>query len=183
MMSLDRSSAAKRVMILAAILLVGGSATVKAAPRDSSCPTSVVGTVTGIQIRSADVGAAPADQIILLRSGATQPVQKGMPLCAGDHVTVQGDATLVMTLAESADSSADITLYAFVTVELTDPRSIFVRIGRMFATLRGVFEARTTRARLGAKGTEFQLEVAEKGIEVIQLEGELDFQPLDVKSE
>jgi tetratricopeptide (TPR) repeat protein len=177
----NRSSAAKRVLILAVILFLGGAATVMAAPPDSACPTSVVGTVTGIQIGSADVGSAPPDQIVLLRSGATQPVQKGMPLCAGDHVTVQGDATLVMSLADSADSSADITLYAFASVELTDPRSIFVHIGRMFATLRGGFEARTTRARLGAKGTEFQLEVTAKGIEVIQLEGELDFQALDEK--
>jgi tetratricopeptide (TPR) repeat protein len=183
MSCLNRFSAAKRFSILAVILCLSGAATVMAAPPDSACPTTVVGTVTGIQIRSTDVGAAPPDQVILIRSSATQPVQKGMPLCAGDHVTVQGDATLVMSLADAADSSADITVYAFATVELTDPRSIFVRIGRMFATLRGVFEARTTRARLGAKGTEFQLEVADKGIEIIQLEGELDFQPLDEKSE
>lgn len=183
MFCLNHFSVAKRIPIVLAVLSLGGAASVMAAPPDSACPTTVVGSVKGIQIRTSDVGTAPADQVILLRSGAVQTVQKGMPLCAGDHVTVQGDATLVMSLTEATDSSADITLYAFASVELTDPRSIFVRIGRMFATLQGLFEARTTRARLGAKGTEFQLEVADRGIEVIQLEGELDFQPLDERSE
>lgn len=173
--SLLRRSAAP---LLAALLFVPGAGEVHAAPPDSACPGVAVGTVKGVQIRSADVGTAPPDQIILIRSGASQPVQKGMPLCAGDHITVQGEATLVMSLAESVETSADITLYAFASVELTDPHSIFVRIGRMFAMLRGVFEARTTVARLGAKGTEFQVEVAETGIEVIQLEGELDFETL-----
>src|SRR5947207_117086 len=174
----DSSLMHKAVVLLAAALFVGDAQTAFADPQDSPCPRAAAGTVTGIQIGSADVGVAPADQIILIRGGASQHVRKGMPLCADDHVTVQGKATLLMSLGENVESSADITLYAFASVELTDPRSIFLRIGKMFATLRGVFEARTTLARLGAKGTEFEVDVTELGIEVTQLEGEVEFQPV-----
>jgi len=177
MISLTRRLGYRASFLLAAILSAGSLGT-EFALADSVCP-SIVGAVTGIQIGSADVGTAPSDQVTLIRGGASQPVRKGMPLCAGDHIAVQREATLVMSLAENVESSADITLSAFATVELTDPHSILLRIGRMFATLRGLFEARTTFARLGAKGTELQVEVTDTGIEVIQLEGDLDFQPLE----
>src|SRR5437773_5376455 len=87
----DSSLMHKAVVLLAAALFVGDAQTAFADPQDSPCPRAAAGTVTGIQIGSADVGVAPADQIILIRGGASQPVRKGMPLCADDHVTVQGD--------------------------------------------------------------------------------------------
>lgn len=168
-----------RQVVLLVAMLVAIAPTVSAA-QDSGCSGIVVGKVRGIQVSAEEVEVAPADQIKLIRGASSPAVQNGMPLCAGDDVTVQGDSVLVMSLGDSIDNQADITLYAFATVELADPRSIFVRVGRMFATLRGIFEARLPFARLGAKGTEFQVNVTDNGAEIIQLEGELDVEPLNV---
>ncbi len=163
--------------IRAILFLCAAGTTATFGQTDLPCPDAGAGTISGIQVHSADAPLAPPDAVVLLRAGTSQVVRKGMPLCGGDHITVQGDTVLTMSLAEGDESAADVTLNAFATVELNNPHSISVRIGRMFATLRGFFEARTPVARLGAKGTEFQVEVTESGIDVVQLEGELEIDP------
>ncbi len=176
-MSLEHRSyrCAKRISRVLFLCAAGASAAF--GQTDSPCPDAGAGTIKGIQVHSADAAIAPPDAVVLLRTGTTQIVRKGMPLCGGDHITVQGDAVLMMSLADGDESAADITLNAFASVELNNPHSISVHIGRMFATLRGFFEARTPVARLGAKGTEFQVEVTESGIAVVQLEGDLEVEP------
>ncbi len=57
--------------------------------------------------------------------------------------------------------------------------SVFLNIGKLFATLRGIFEARTSVATLAAKGTEFQVEIDGPQIDVLQLDGEVVVRPVE----
>jgi tetratricopeptide (TPR) repeat protein len=77
----------------------------------------------------------------------------------------------------SAESENQITLYGGSTTEISTPDSVLLKIGRLFASLRAPFTANTLFGTLGAKGTTFELEAAEKQATLLQLEGAVEFQP------
>ncbi|HUP62339.1 MAG TPA: PASTA domain-containing protein [Thermoanaerobaculia bacterium] len=160
---------------VSAILLVAAGSVI-AAPAEVPCDTDIAGRITGIQTGGASAGVADEDEIRILRQQTSQRILKGMPLCAGDQISVLGDTVLVMSLGEA---EADITVHAVTSFELANSKSIFLRVGKVFATLRGFFEAKTSTVTLAARGTEFQVEVTDAGIEVLQLEGEVEITPLE----
>jgi beta-lactam-binding protein with PASTA domain/tetratricopeptide (TPR) repeat protein len=160
--------------VSAIFLVVAGSAF--ATPVEVPCDTDVAGRITGIQVGGARAGVVGEHQLRIMRRQISQPVQNGMPLCAGDQISVLGDTVLVMSLGEY---ETDITVHPVTSFELANSRSISLRIGKFFATLRGFFEAKTSLVMLAAKGTEFEVEVTDTGIEVLQLEGEVEITPLE----
>ncbi|HKS22345.1 MAG TPA: PASTA domain-containing protein [Thermoanaerobaculia bacterium] len=160
---------------LAVVALSAIAASGFAAPDEVSCNTPVVGRITGIAIGSVSTQSAGEEQIKIIRRQMSTRVRKGMPLCAGDRIQVLGASVLVMSLGAS---EADITVHGVTSFELANSKSIFLLVGKLFATLRGFFEARTQTVTLAAKGTEFQVEVTEAGTEILQLEGELEVMPV-----
>jgi beta-lactam-binding protein with PASTA domain/tetratricopeptide (TPR) repeat protein len=173
MIGLKRSSL--RIAALVMTTLLPGLCATVLAGTETPCPTVAAGRVRGIQVGSVNVRTVASDQISVKRRGISQSVQNGMPLCVGDNITVEQNDTLLLSL----NRSVDLALYGLAAVELEGPSSVFLNIGKLFATLRGIFEARTSVATLAAKGTEFQVEVDGPHIDVLQLDGEVVVRPVE----
>ncbi|MBZ5537589.1 MAG: PASTA domain-containing protein [Acidobacteriia bacterium] len=141
---------------------------------EASCP-QVAGRVDGIEIASQRLDAVRSDQMSVQRGVAVMAGVSGMPLCYGDIITTSSSVTALLRLDEVADSEKDITLYPNTTTEIIDGSSVFLKLGRLFASLRGRFDVKTVFAILGARGTEFQAEVEGDNLDVIQLTGSLEY--------
>ena len=144
---------------------------------ETSC-AQVAGRVDGIQIASQRLDAVESDQMSVQRGAAVMAGVSGMPLCYGDIITTGSSVTALLRLDEVADNEKDITLYPNSMTEIIDSSSVFLKLGRLFASLRGRFDVKTVFGILGARGTEFQAAVAEGGLDIIQLEGSLEYLPV-----
>ncbi len=137
----------------------------------------VAGRIDGITVSNVRMGSVDRSEVSVHRGDAVLTGESGMPLCYGDVISTGSDVTATLRIGESRDAEKLFTLYPATKIELVDPNSLFLQIGRMFASLRGAFDVKTIFARLGARGTEFQVEVSEKAIDVVQLEGSLEYSP------
>ena len=135
----------------------------------------VVGRLDGIQVGSVPREEVERAQLGVRRGSDAQPGRNGMPLLAGDVLTTGADVRALVRLDEGEDRI--LTLDPETETELVDHRSILLRIGRLFASLRGRFELTTPFGRLGAIGTEFSVEVTKDGLDVLGLSGSLELQP------
>lgn len=136
-----------------------------------------IGRIDGIQVRNERIDAGTVDEVTLRRQNNRVPVSNSLPLCAGDLVSVATEATVIVKLGRTAEEENTITLYGGTTTELSAPDSLLLRLGRIFASLKAPFKATTLFGWLGARGTTFEIEATEQGASVLQLEGEVDFDP------
>ena len=160
------------VFVLALGLCCAGRA-VPARASDSACSTAA-GRVDGILVGNESRNAVERTQMAVAREGETVGARNGMPLCVGDVVTTGADVRSHLRIDVLPDGEKWITLDPDSYIQVVDGSSLFLRLGRLFASLRGRFEVRTPFARLGARGTEFQVEARADGLDVIQLEGAVD---------
>jgi tetratricopeptide (TPR) repeat protein len=123
------------------------------------------------------IKAEDLSRITLSRGQNKVDVTNGMPLCSGDLISVSADASAILSLGKTAETQNKITLYGGTTTEVSAPDSIFLRLGRIFASLQAPFSAGTVFGRLGAHGTSFEIEASEQETTIWQLEGQVDFTP------
>jgi tetratricopeptide (TPR) repeat protein len=121
------------------------------------------------------IKAEDLSRITLSRGQNKIDVANGMVLCSGDLISVSADASVILSLGKTAETQNKITLYGGTTTEVSAPDSIFLRLGRIFASLQAPFSAGTVFGRLGAHGTSFEIEASEQETTIWQLEGQVDF--------
>ena len=136
------------------------------------------GRVDGIKVDEEKRDEVDRRQLSVERGGAASPGRNGMPLCFGDVIVTGAQVTAILRLDAEPGTDRTLTLSPNTTTELTDSSSIFLRIGRLFVSLHGRFDIKTVFARLGARGTEFDVTVTNDLVDVIQLEGTLDVVPV-----
>jgi tetratricopeptide (TPR) repeat protein len=142
----------------------------------TQCNTAI-GRIDGIVINGGAVEEAPANVVTLSRGNDSIPVKNGLPVCARDLISTAQSASVTVRLGESAERENQITIYGGSTTELLAPDSLFLKIGRLFASLRAPFSANTVFGSLAARGTTFELEASDENATVLQLEGSIDFNP------
>ena len=136
------------------------------------------GRVDGIKVDDEKRDEVDRKQMAVERGGTGNPGRNGMPLCFGDVIVTGAQVTAILRLDAEPGTDRTLTLSPNTTTELTDASSIFLRIGRLFVSLHGRFDIKTVFARLGARGTEFDVTVTNDLVDVIQLEGTLDVVPV-----
>ena len=144
--------------------------------RESPC-TTVAGRIDGIKVSGAAQTMVERGQMSVSRGGDISGARNGMPLCYGDVLATGSDVASNIRLDEAPESEKLISLDPNTTITLVDGTSLFMRLGRLFLSLNGVFEVKTPMRTLGARGTEFQVELQGDRLDVIQLEGTLDVVP------
>ncbi|HKW03564.1 MAG TPA: PASTA domain-containing protein [Vicinamibacterales bacterium] len=135
------------------------------------------GRVDGIKVDEEKRDEVDRKQMSVERGGVGNPGRNGMPLCFGDVIVTGAQVTAILRLDAEPAADRTLTLSPNTTTELTDSSSIFLRIGRLFVSLHGRFDIKTVFARLGARGTEFDVTVTNDLVDVVQLEGILDVVP------
>jgi beta-lactam-binding protein with PASTA domain/Flp pilus assembly protein TadD len=135
------------------------------------------GRVDGIKVDDEKRDEVDRKQMSVERGAVANPGRNGMPLCFGDVIVTGAQVTAILRLDAEPETDRTITLSPNTTTELTDSSSIFLRIGRLFVSLHGRFDVKTVFARLGARGTEFDVTVTKDAVDVVQLEGTLDVLP------
>lgn len=136
------------------------------------------GRVDGIKVDDEKRDEVDRRQLSVERGGTANPGRNGMPLCFGDVLVTGAQVTAILRLDADPGTDRTLTLSPNTTTELTDSSSIFLRIGRLFVSLHGRFDIKTVFARLGARGTEFDVTVTNDLVDVVQLEGTLDVVPV-----
>jgi serine/threonine-protein kinase len=157
-------------VVAVAVLAAGGNA----APNPACDPA---GRIDGILVGGDTRTAVAPGQLRVVRASGLLPGQNGFPICYHDVVVTGPGVTATLRLTNSQDDQW-ITLSPETTTEIVDESSIALRIGRVFALLRGRFDVRTVYALLGARGTQFEVGVGADGLDVTQLEGVLDISPV-----
>jgi tetratricopeptide (TPR) repeat protein len=137
-------------------------------------PCSNAGYVDGILADSTAVESAEPSVVAVERAGSVLPAVNGMPLCFGDAVVTGKNGTVRLRFPTGGAEAHECTVWPATRIELTEPASLFLRIGRIFLALRDRFDVVTSFARLGARGTEFQVAASDSGIDLIQLEGSVE---------
>jgi beta-lactam-binding protein with PASTA domain/tetratricopeptide (TPR) repeat protein len=130
------------------------------------------GHFNGLTISGEKRVEADVRELTVQRSGSASAGRDGMPLCFGDLIIT--GLRVTVNIKMHAEPNHDLTLYPNTTTELVDQSSIFLRLGRLFLSLRGRFDIQTTFARLGARGTQLEVGVTRDGLDVVQLEGTVD---------
>jgi tetratricopeptide (TPR) repeat protein len=131
------------------------------------------GRIDGILINGNPSFSPHLSEVFVLRLGIRLTVENGMPLCYGDEIQT-GKANAVIIRLGHPDNESEFTLYENTTIQLIDDHTLSFIIGRFFASLHGIFDVRTSTARLGARGTKFRLETNLSETNVTQLEGSLE---------
>jgi beta-lactam-binding protein with PASTA domain len=165
-----------RVALLVALALCCADRVVPARVPDATC-SMAAGRIDGILVGNESRSAVERTQMAVARDGETMGARNGMPLCVGDVVTTGANVRSHLRLDAVPDAEKWITLDPESYIQIVDASSLFFRLGRLFASLRGRFEVQTPFARLGARGTEFQVEARGDGVDVVQLEGAVDVTP------
>jgi tetratricopeptide (TPR) repeat protein len=137
-------------------------------------PCSNAGYVDGILADSIPVESVEASVAAVERGELVLPAVNGMPLCFGDAIVTGKSGTVRLRFPTGEMDAHECTVWPATRVELTEPASLFLRIGRLFLALRDRFDIVTRFVRLGARGTELQVAVSDSGIDVIQVEGSVE---------
>ena len=172
----DGVRAGARGALLVALVLCYADRVVPARAPDPEC-SMAAGRIDGILVGNEARNAVERTQMAVARGGETVGARNGMPLCVGDVVTTGANVRSHLRLDTVPDAEKWITLDPESYIQIVDGSSLFFRLGRLFASLRGRFEVQTPFARLGARGTEFQVEARADSMDVVQLEGAVDVTP------
>jgi beta-lactam-binding protein with PASTA domain/tetratricopeptide (TPR) repeat protein len=145
-----------------------------ALPSMAQQPCRGAGYIDGIVAESTVVERVTTAEAAIQREGAELELMNGAPICFGDAIVTSTRITVRLRIAGVNAEEHECTVGPGTRVELTAPESLFLRVGRIFMALRGRFDVVTSFARLGARGTEFQVEVTDSGVDVVQIEGSLE---------
>lgn len=110
---------------------------------------------------------ASSSQVTVMRSQSSLAVSTGMPLFAGDEVSTGAGVKLtILFLDEAAETNNEVSLDQHTRVQLG---SLFTWLGKVVVTVKGAFETKTTRARWGVRGTEYELVVETDGTNTLRV--------------
>ncbi len=167
------------ILCLGWLALVAVNALPKKAAADEETTTDALALIDDLVIAGETTEDVTVDQLSVLREGATEPEagHKGMPLVAGDEIRTGPGAQAVLRFL---DPQADVEPWLLVdessVLRLVDQRSVESLLGRLFATLKGLFTVLTPQGPLGVEGTEFEIVLGEDGsVDVQVLEGVVEF--------
>lgn len=156
------------------ILMAAGGLAVPAAAVAQYCDDAA-GYLASFLVDEERVTVIADDQLSVVREGESIAVANGMPICPGDEVTVEAGATAILRLGELGMNASELTLIGQSVIEVDNPKSVWARVGRLFAMLRGTFDVRLSDgSTLAARGTQFSVNVADEAT-LVQLEGEVEF--------
>ena len=113
-------------------------------------------------------------EVKVIRGSALIAATPSLSLFADDELItgVNVGMTIIM-LDAAAEQDNTVHIGAASQFRLRGKRSIFLILGRVLADVRGLFDVVTSRATLGAKGTEFEVRVTESDTQLLVLEGEV----------
>ncbi len=111
-------------------------------------------------------------EVKVIRGTALIAATPSLSLFAADELItgVNVGMTIIM-LDAAAEQDNTVHIGAASQFRLRGKRSIFLILGRVLADVRGLFDVVTSRATLGAKGTEFEVRVTESDTQLLVLEG------------
>src|SRR5215831_16096306 len=132
------------------------------------------GTIDSIRISGQRADAATVAQMSIVRGSAAAAASAGLPLCFSDVITTGADVEAQLKLTSAA--APGVTLLPNTTTQLVDNSSLWLKLGRIFVSLRGKFDIRTAFGNLSASGTEFQVESGDN-LRVVLIEGVLGVGP------
>ncbi len=120
--------------------------------------------------RLEEVSAEQAE--VIRTSGASEAAAAGLELFADDEVRTGAGVEAVLFYSEEvATTDREVTVFENSRVTIRGPTSILLRLGGLFARLRGLFDVEFEEVLLGAAGTEFQLVASGGEAELTVLEG------------
>ncbi len=130
---------------------------------------------------SSEVAAVAELSVLRTADGQTEPEagSKGMPLIAGDEIrTGPSTQAVVRFLDPQAEVAPWLLIDRGSVLRIIDQRSVESILGRLFATLKGLFTVLTPQGQLGVEGTEFELALGSGGsVDVQVLEGSVEIVP------
>lgn len=131
-------------------------------------PAALIGTVQKL-----DPAGSLLVEVIRKESGSTESGEEGTFLFAGDQVRTGANTRVELLFLENfATEEKKVFLDGDSQVEIRTEASLAILLGRLFAQLRGRFDVYMREWRLGAIGTEFQIDTApETASNLLVLEG------------
>ncbi len=135
---------------------------------------------------TAEVAAVTDLSVLRTAEGQSvpEPGKKGMPLIAGDEIRTGPKTQIILRFfdpqAEVDPQAVDPWLLVDESsvLRIVDQSSVESILGRLFATLKGLFTVLTPQGQLGVEGTEFEVVLgAEGSVEVQVLEGSVEVVP------
>ena len=143
-------------------------------------PLAVVETIVINDLPQTEASNVDSLQVEVKRvgTGLVEPATVGMELFKDDEVTTgeQAQVTLVFAKPDSEDR-IEVMLKEKSKARIS---SIFGYFGSFFISGLGAFDTRTSYVRLGKRGTEFELFVADNGdVDLKVLRGEVDVEKLE----
>ena len=111
-------------------------------------------------------------EVKVIRGTTLVAATPSLSLFADDELItgVNVGMTIIM-LDAAAEQDNTVHIGAASQFRLRGKRSIFLILGKVLADVRGLFDVVTSRATLGAKGTEFEVRVTESDTQLLVLEG------------
>jgi tetratricopeptide (TPR) repeat protein len=149
------------------LLVVLGTVTARA----EDC--KVAGRIDGLLLDKVKVNTIDSARMSIVRATEALAVTDGMPVCNGDLITARPGIVAIVRVGVDPVKDNTVTLYGEAVITVENPGSVFAKLGRVFALLRGEFDVRTNFGTLGARGTQFEVNAADTQVQVMQLEGEV----------
>lgn len=160
------------LIIAMLIPMVAEASADRSAWDDNACPaeSSRVGSLNKVLVGTRE----DYSKLKLLRGKIRVTARAGLSLCAGDVLSTASSGTAVVTMTDASGVGQEISISNDTTVVLVGPHSIGLELGRLFANVRGYFDAATTAITLGVRGTEFELDATPKRTSVAVIEGNVN---------
>jgi len=150
---------------------------VLAGQQETSPECRLAGRLDGIVIAGQPQISAAREDFAVTREGSSIGVRNGMPLCYGDVLSTGDKASAIVRL--EMDTS-EYTLKANSRIKLEDQGLLSFLAGELFARFYGLHRARrvnTSFGQIGLRRTQFYASLGNGGIEVIGVDGVVEFSP------
>lgn len=136
------------------------TAGVRARATAESTPVALVKTIL---VGGQPVDRAKRDQVLVLRaSGERRPGKAGQTLFANDEVrTFPGTQVTILFLDTPSEKENQLTLDPDSWIKVVAIDSAFLRLGRIFGAVQGLFSVVLRRYKLGVSGTQFEVTAAD----------------------
>ncbi len=145
---------------------------------EAAAECAAAGRVLAIEVGGAQSPRTMLEQASMSRGETSLSIENGTPLCIGDKIRTGPDVRVILRLEREGET--DVTLNENTTMEVVNEGSVFLSLGRLFASVNGLFDMRVPLFRLAARGTEFEVSVGKAGVDILQLVGDLEIVPTEV---
>lgn len=179
MISNNRRGSIRSLVVLASLpFLYGGTHPCYARTKPVAEPLAEIQTILIKTVPQTEATSISEVEVKRADTGVVEPGKVGMKLFTNDEIKTGEDAevTIVFTRPDS-DDRIDVMLKENARAKIS---SLFGYYGSFFISGLGIFDTRTNYVRLGKRGTEFEMFVAENGdVDLKVLRGEVDVERLE----